>query len=98
MSQRAVESALGRLVTDAEFRARFFAEPAVLCREHDLPLTPQEARALLQLDLDALHTLAIRLDPKIVRAVSVSPPVSQPNRPRSLFPRKLARSSGSNRI
>src|SRR5512135_1378970 len=71
MSQLAVERVLGRLVTDAEFRAEFFAEPAALCRDHGLELTPVELSALMQVDEQALKTLATRLDPKIVRAMTL---------------------------
>jgi len=71
MSQVAVERVLGRLVTDAEFRAEFFVEPAGVCREHGLELTPVELAALSQVDEQALTTLATRLDPKIVRAMTL---------------------------
>lgn len=71
MSQLAVERVLGRLVTDAEFRAEFFVEPAGVCRNHGLELTPVELAALLRVDAQALQTLAIRLDPKIVRAMTL---------------------------
>jgi hypothetical protein len=97
MSQRAVESVLGRLITDAEFRARFFSAPADLCRENDLPLTPQEARAILEIDLEAVQRLAIRLDPKIIRAVSVSPPAGATSRAPSIVAGRIARSAGNTR-
>lgn len=71
MSQAAVERVLGRLVTDAEFRADFFVEPAGVCRDHGLELTPVELSALLRVDEQALKTLATRLDPKIVRAMTL---------------------------
>ncbi len=71
MSQAAVERVLGRLVTDAEFRAEFFGEPAGVCRDYGLELTPVELSALLQVDEQALKTLATRLDPKIVRAMTL---------------------------
>jgi len=73
MSQRAVESALGRLITDATFRERFFAEPAVVCRDSGLDLTAEEVAALLPLDARTLEHFAVRLDPKIVRALTVKP-------------------------
>jgi hypothetical protein len=68
MSQRAVEAVLGRLITDVEFRRRFFAEPVVVCREDDILLTARETTALLQVSVQALNGLTARLDPKIVRA------------------------------
>jgi hypothetical protein len=71
MSQRAVERVLGRLVTDADFRTEFFGEPMSVCRDYGLELTPVEFAALLQIDERALRTLAIHLDPKIVRAMTL---------------------------
>lgn len=68
MSQRAVEAVLGRLITDVEFRSRFFADPTEVCRENDVVLTPRETSALLQVSVQALHGLTAKLDPKIVRA------------------------------
>jgi len=72
MSQRAVESVLGRLLTDFEFRARFFTDAHGACRSGEFILTERERSALLRLDLPALHDLAVRLDPTIVRAASVA--------------------------
>ena len=73
MSQRAVESALGRLITDAAFRARFQVEPLAVCREVGLDLTAEEVAALLPLDPRTLESFAVRLNPKIVRALTVKP-------------------------
>lgn len=70
MSQKAVEAVLGRLITDVAFRTRFFAEPAAVCVEDRVLLTARERAALLTLDRRALHELAARLDPKIVRAAA----------------------------
>lgn len=70
MSQRAVESVLGRLITDVDFRARFLARPAEACRENGDVLTARETEALLRIDLGALHAIAVTLDPKIVRAAA----------------------------
>jgi len=71
MSQLAVERVLGRLVTDADFRMEFFGEPASVCRDHGLDLTPVELAALVHVDERALYLLAAHLDPKIVRAVTL---------------------------
>lgn len=71
MSQLAVERVLGKLVTDTQFRAEFFAAPAGVCRDYGLELTPVELAALRRIDEQALRTLAARLDPKIVRAMAV---------------------------
>jgi hypothetical protein len=71
MSQLAVERVLGRLLTDAEFRAEFLVEPANVCRHLGLDLTPVELMALSLVDEPALQRLAARLDPKIVRAMTL---------------------------
>ena len=71
MSQLAVERVLGKLVTDAQFRAEFFGEPAGVCREYGLELTPVELAALRRVDETALRTLAAGLDPKIVRVMAL---------------------------
>jgi hypothetical protein len=69
VSQRAVEMILGRILTDAEFRGRFFSQPVDVCRGDGLDLTPAELSSLLQLDNQAIATVAARLDPRIVRAI-----------------------------
>jgi hypothetical protein len=74
MSQRCVESVLGRLITDAVFRQVFFEEPEAVCREHALELTPTELSALLQIHAEGLEGTAAGLDPRIVRAVIAGPP------------------------
>jgi len=58
------------MITDVEFRSRFFADPIEVCRENDVVLTPRETSALLQVSVPALHGLTAKLDPKIVRAAS----------------------------
>ena len=73
MSQRVVESTIGRLITDAAFRERFFMEPAAVCRDHGLDLTPNELSALLPLDPHLFKSLAGHLDPKILRALTGGP-------------------------
>lgn len=73
MSQQSVEGILGRLITDAEFRERFFAESAFVCREYAFDLTPTELSALLSVDPRALQTMMASLDPRIVRAVVAQP-------------------------
>ena len=91
MSQLAVERVLGKLVTDAQFRAEFFGEPAGVCRDHGLELTPVELAALRRVDEAALRTLAARLDPKIVRAMALRLAEDQPRL--SLSPHRRDRRS-----
>ncbi|MBI1813347.1 MAG: Franean1_4349 family RiPP [Deltaproteobacteria bacterium] len=73
MSQRSVESIIGRLITDGAFRGRFFVEPAAVCRDHGLDVTAAEVTALLRIEGRALDSVAHGLDPKIVRALAMSP-------------------------
>lgn len=70
MSQRAVESILGRLITDEEFRDEFFRAPLEACRMNDWGVTPAELSALIGLDPELLRGMAGSLDPKIVRAIA----------------------------
>jgi hypothetical protein len=70
MSQLAVERALGRLLTDTEFRTAFLVQPAIVSRDLGLDLTPVELTALSRVDERALLALAAHLDPKIVRAMT----------------------------
>jgi hypothetical protein len=68
MSQRAVESVIGRLVTDEEFRRRFADGRAAVIDElvtSGLPLTPVERRALLEMDAAACEQFADRVDPRL---------------------------------
>ncbi len=87
MSQRSVEIALGRLITDEAFRRQFFAAPRELCHSHGLDLAAPELTALLRLDGGRLRALAAQLDPKIIRALTLGPS------PTSLAP--LRRSHGT---
>lgn len=70
MSQRVVESILGRLITDEEFREEFFRSPTEACRMNDWGVTPAELSALIGLDPELLRGMAGSLDPKIVRAIA----------------------------
>ena len=69
MSQLVVEALLGRLVTDEEFRRRFYQEPIAICAHDSLEVTSRELRALCALDRSVLEQVARHLDPRIVRAV-----------------------------
>ncbi len=55
MSQNAVERALGKLVTDDEFCARFFENPAAATWEAGLPLSALELDALSNVDAIIHH-------------------------------------------
>jgi hypothetical protein len=68
MSQRAVEQLLGRVITDPEFRRRFYEGAAAACGDAGLELTPREREAVQALDETAVRTFAAQLDPRIVRA------------------------------
>ncbi len=68
MSQRTVESVIGRLVTDEEFRRRFRDKPESVIDEliaSGVPLTPVERRALLEMDSSACEQFAERVDPRL---------------------------------
>jgi len=68
ITQAMVESVLGRLITDADFRDGFLANPLDVCRRYALELSADEIDALAQVDPVALDVFAGCLDPKIVRA------------------------------
>jgi hypothetical protein len=68
MSQRVVEGLLGRLLTDEEFRHRFYLQPAGTCRERSFDLTSRELEALLRLNEAEVSSFAKRLAPRVVRA------------------------------
>ena len=67
MSQRAVERALGKLVIDAAFRERFFANPSSATWEAGLPLSPIEVDALSRLSRGAIARFVEALDPRIAQ-------------------------------
>ncbi len=74
MSQRAVEQLLGRLLTDEQFRERFFEEPQCACYASGFELTPVELQALRRTPRTPLEALSRRLDDRIRRLyVAVAP-------------------------
>lgn len=75
MSQSAVERLLGRLVTDREFRRRFYVEPVVACRLGAIDVTSRELEAVLGTDDTHFDVLAQKLDARIVRATMVRPSI-----------------------
>jgi hypothetical protein len=73
MSQRSVETVLGRLATDETLRRRFHTDRAAVLDElvaQGVLLSDVERRALLELDCGACERFAERLDPRI-RKVSL---------------------------
>jgi len=67
MTQQAVERAIGKLVTDAEFRERFYVNPEVATWEAGLPLSGVEIEALSKLSRDAVVRFSEGLDARIRR-------------------------------
>ena len=68
MSQRHVESVIGRLVTDEAFRRRFRKEPGSVIDEllaSGVPLTAVEQRALLEMDTSVCERFAECIDPRL---------------------------------
>ena len=68
MSQETVESVIGRLACDEEFRQRFAADPAAVLDEvvrNGSRLSQVERLVLLEIDSGACAELAAHLDPRI---------------------------------
>jgi hypothetical protein len=65
MAQDTVERLLGRILTDATFRQRFFNRLSDHLEQFDL-LT-HERECLSKLDRNAVELLSEKLDPRIVR-------------------------------
>jgi hypothetical protein len=65
MAQDTVERLLGRILTDASFRQRFFMLASDQLEQFDL-LT-HERECLSKLDRTAVELLSEKLDPRIVR-------------------------------
>lgn len=82
MTQKAVENLIGRLVTDREFRRRFFEEPAAACLDESIDVTPRELQAVARLEPAVLEQFGKQLDRSIVRAtVGVAQPNNSRRRP-----------------
>ena len=67
MTQQAVERALGKLLTDENFRERFFENPEAASWEAGLALSPIEIEALSRVSRSALARLHDDLDKRISR-------------------------------
>jgi hypothetical protein len=64
MAQDTVERLLGRILTDASFRQRFFMQGTEL---EQFDLLTHERECLSKLDRTAVELLSEKLDPRIVR-------------------------------
>lgn len=67
MTQQAVERALGKLLTDENFRDRFFTNPETASREAGFTLSAIEFDALSRLSHEALARFGEGLDKRISR-------------------------------
>jgi hypothetical protein len=67
MSQRVVERAVGKLVTDEGFRDAFFRNPKTASLQAGLELSADELDALVRIPRQALAALSARLDDRICR-------------------------------
>ena len=68
MTQQAVERTLGKLLTDENFRDRFFTNPEIAAREAGFALSSIELDALSRLSPEALARFSDHLDKRISRA------------------------------
>jgi hypothetical protein len=76
MSQKCVEIAIGKLVTDEEARMRLRRSPArwvEALRAAGLELTALEAAALAGVDADACERFAATIDPRLQRVSLTTP-------------------------
>lgn len=97
MSQRAVEQALGKMLTDSRFREAFLANPVSVVERAGLSLTSPELDALTRVPRRALAGLAARLDDRIGRLYIDAGPETPERAPRAavhLAARADTRSSG----
>lgn len=67
MSQRAVERALGKLITDEDFREAFFSDPVAACVGIGVELSGGELEALCRIPRTALEDFCRRVDDRICR-------------------------------
>ena len=67
MTQQAVERTLGKLLTDENFRERFFTNPEIASWEAGFTLSPIELEALSQVSHEALARFSEGLDRRISR-------------------------------
>jgi hypothetical protein len=67
VTQQAVERALGKLLTDENFRDRFFTNPEIATWEAGFTLSSIELEALSGLSHEALSRFSEHLDKRISR-------------------------------
>jgi hypothetical protein len=77
MSQRVVERAVGKLVTDEGFRDAFFRNPTVASLQAGFDLSPDELDALSRIPRVALAALSACLDNRICRLFISSEPAHE---------------------
>jgi len=80
MSQRVVERAVGKLVTDEGFRDAFFRDPKTASLRAGLDLTTEELDALSHIPRPALAALNARLDDRICRLYISGEPIHEEQR------------------
>jgi len=68
MSQKGVEGLLGRMLTDSDFRRRFYQDPAAACIAAAMEVTTRELEAVLTVEEARIAELSKTLDARIVRA------------------------------
>jgi hypothetical protein len=71
VTQRCIESVIGRLVTDEEFRTTFLADPHKALSElleRGTHLTHAEIAALIATDTDLWTHVAEQIDPRLQKA------------------------------
>jgi len=68
MSQRALESALGKLICDDGFRREFYEDAEGAVARAGFLLTPVELSSLYKIDLDAIETFVPYVDDRVRRA------------------------------
>ena len=77
MSQRSVERALGKLITDQAFRRKFFGDPEGTSLAAGLDLLPDELRALATVPGAMLAELEARLEDRICRLTIPDAPANE---------------------
>jgi hypothetical protein len=71
LAQRIVETVIGRLITDEEFRSRFMANPArtlLALRDTGLDLSRTEIAALVSTNPSIWQRAADAVDPRLQKA------------------------------